>query len=275
MHFKSMKLKPEFSKILKKALSDLTTGVFLFDIWWGLAWQEIIQRYARSIIGPFWLTLSMGVLIAVMGPLYGVLFGQNIAGYIQYLALSMILWGFISSCLNEAGSVFISAEGYIKQVSLPLSIYVLKLITKNLLIFFHNAVVGFIVLIFLPPAHFQSIWMVPLGLLLVVANLFWFVLLVGMVSARYRDFPQLVTNLVTVMFFLSPIMWKTDMLTKNQRFLADINPLYHMIEIIRAPLLGTSIHIYSWFYCIGLLIFGSILAFAIFVRFRARVAYWL
>lgn len=270
-----MKLNLEYSKKIKKASIDLTTGVFLFDIWWGLAWQEIIQRYARSIIGPFWLTLSMGVLIAVMGPLYGALFGQNIAGYIQYLALSMILWGFISSCLNEAGSVFISAEGYIKQVSLPLSIYVLKLITKNILIFSHNAVVGFIVLIFLPPVHFQSIWMVPLGLLLVVANLFWFVLLVGMASARYRDFPQLVTNLVTVMFFLSPIMWKADMLTKNQRFLADINPLYHMIEIIRAPLLGTPIHIHSWIYCIGLLIFGSILAFTIFVRFRARVAYWL
>jgi ABC-type polysaccharide/polyol phosphate export permease len=77
------------------------------------------------------------------------------------------------------------------------------------------------------------------------------------------------------MFFLSPIMWKADMLTTNQRFLADINPLYHMIEIIRAPLLGSTIHIFSWYYCLGLLIFGSVFAFAIFVRFRARVAYWL
>jgi ABC-type polysaccharide/polyol phosphate export permease len=270
-----MKSKPEYLIKLKKALSDLMKGITLFDIWWGLAWQEIIQRYARSIIGPFWLTLSMGVLIAVMGPLYGALFGQSISGYIQYLALSMILWSFISTCINEAGSVFISAESYIKQIALPVSIYVFKLITRNLLIFAHNAVVGFIVLIFLPPTHFQSIWMVPFGLLLVVANLFWFVLLVGMVSARYRDFPQLVSNLVQVMFFLSPIMWKVDMLTKNQRFLADINPLFHMIEIIRAPLLGSPIYIYSWIYCVGLLIFGSIFTFAVFVKFRARIAYWL
>lgn len=275
MHFKLNKIKPEFSEKIKKALSDLTTGVFLFDIWWGLAWQEIRQRYARSIIGPFWLTLSMGILIAVMGPLYGALFGQSISGYMQYLALSMILWGFISTCINEAGSVFISAESYIKQIALPLSIYDFKLITRNLLIFAHNAVIGFIVLIFLPPEHFKSIWLVPFGLLLVVANLFWFVLLVGMVSARYRDFPQLVSNLVQVMFFLSPIMWKADMLTTNQRFLVDINPLYHMIEIIRAPLLGSTIHIFSWYYCLGLLIFGSVFALAIFVIFRARVAYWL
>jgi ABC-type polysaccharide/polyol phosphate export permease len=270
-----MKLNLEFSKKIKKASIDLTTGVFLFDIWWGLAWQEIKQRYARSIIGPFWLTLSMGVLIAVMGPLYGALFGQSIAGYIQYLALSMILWGFISTCLNESGSVFISAQSYIKQVSFPLSIYVLKLITKNLLIFVHNAVIGLIVLIFLPPENFQSMWLVPFGLILVVANLFWFVLLVGMLSARYRDVPQLVTNLVQVMFFLSPIMWKAEMLTVNQRFLADINPLYHMIEIIRAPLLGSPIHIFSWYYCVGLLIMGNIFSFAVFTRFRARVAYWL
>ena len=258
-----------------KALYDLTTGFFLIDIWWGLACQEINQRYARSIIGPFWLTLSMGVLIAVMGPLYGALFGQSISGYIQYLALSMIMWGFISTCINEAGSVFISAEGYIKQIALPLSIYVFKLITRNLLIFVHNAVVGLIVLIFLPPEHFKSMWLVPFGLLLVVANLFWFILLVGMVSARYRDFPQLVNNLVQVMFFLSPIMWKADMLTVNQRFLADINPIYHMIEIIRAPLLGSPIHIFSWCYCVGLLIIGGIFAFSVFTRYRARVAYWL
>jgi len=264
-----------YSLSLKKALLDIKVGLSLIDIWWGLAAQEIKQRYARSIIGPFWLTLSMGVLVSVMGPLYGALFGQSISGYIQYLALSMILWGFISTCINEAGGVFISAEGYIKQIALPLSIYVFKLITRNLLIFAHNAVVGLIVLIFLPPEHFQSIWLVPFGLLLVVANLFWFILLVGMVSARYRDFPQLVTNLVQVMFFLSPIMWKADMLTENQRFLADINPLYHMIEIIRAPLLGSPIHTISWYYCVGLLIIGSIFAFSVFTKYRARVAYWL
>ena len=260
---------------LKKANFDLVKGARLFQIWGGLAYLEIRQRYARSIIGPFWLTLSMGVLIAAMGPLYGALFGQSISGYIQYLSVSMILWGFISGTINEAGSVFISAEGYIKQVTLPLSTYVLKLVTRNLLILAHNAVVAIVVLWFLPPSHFSTLWLMPAGLLLVIANLCWFVLLVGMVSARYRDFPQLVTNVVQVMFFLSPIMWKAEMLTANQRFLADINPLFHLMEIVRAPLLGNPINPLSWIFCIGMLIIGGAISFMAFVRLRARVPYWL
>ena len=67
----------------------------MYGIWWGLAWQEIKQRYSRSVIGPFWITLSTGVLVAAMGPLYGVLLGQNVAGYIQHLAVSLIIWSFI------------------------------------------------------------------------------------------------------------------------------------------------------------------------------------
>ena len=246
----------------------------MYPVWWGLAWQEIRQRYTRSIIGPFWITLSMGAMVGAMGPLYGALFGQNVASYIQYLAVSLIVWTFISSCLNEAGSVFVGAEGYIKQVALPLTIYVLKMISRNLLMLAHNAVVALVVLLILPPARWQTLFLAPLGLLLVIANLCWIILLVGMLSARFRDLPQLVTNVVQVMFFLSPVMWKADMLG-NRRILAEINPLYHLIEIVRAPLLGDEIRLISWVFCTMLLILGGGLTFKVFVRLRGRVPYWL
>lgn len=247
----------------------------MYPVWWGLAWQEIRQRYTRSIIGPFWITLSMGILVAAMGPLYGALFGQNVASYIQHLAVSLIIWTFISTCLNEAGSVFVGAEGYIKQVALPLTIYVLKLISKNLLMLAHNAVVGLVVLLLLPPARLQTLLLAPLGLLLVIANLCWFVLLLGMLSARFRDLPQLVGNIVQVMFFLTPIMWTADMLSPNKRFLAEFNPLFHLVEVVRAPLLGGEIRPISWVFCTMLLILGGGLTFRIFVRLRGRVPYWL
>jgi ABC-type polysaccharide/polyol phosphate export permease len=244
-------------------------------IWWGLAWQEIKQRYSRSVIGPFWITLSTGVMVAAMGPLYGVLLGQDVSVYIQHLAVSLIIWNFISGCINEAGNTFVGAEGYIKQIALPLSVYSLKLIARNCLMLAHNSAVVLVVLFLLPPKDSFYIWLAPIGLLLVACNLFWIALLIGMLSARFRDIPQLVSNVLQVAFFLSPIIWSAEMLPPGRRYLADFNPLFHFIEVVRAPLLGETLHMISWLVVTALLIGGSTLTFVVFARFRARIPYWL
>jgi len=258
-----------------KAYSDLHRGFSMYGIWWGLAWQEIKQRYSRSVIGPFWITLSTGVMVAAMGPLYGSLLGQNVSSYIQHLAVSLIIWNFISGSINEAGGVFVGSEGYIKQIALPLSVYVFKLVSKNLLMLAHNSAVVLVVLCLLPPKNFELIWMMPIGLILVGANLLWLALLLGMVSARFRDIPQLVANIVQVAFFLSPIIWRAEMLPPSRRFLADFNPLFHLIEVVRAPLMGEPLRMISWTVVTGLLIVGSVTTFVVFARFRSRVPYWL
>ena len=82
-----------------KAWKDIVRGLSMYPVWWGLAWLEIKQRYSRSMIGPFWITLSMAIMIGAMGPLYGALFGQNVSSYIQHLAVSLIMWNFISTCI--------------------------------------------------------------------------------------------------------------------------------------------------------------------------------
>ncbi len=258
-----------------KAWTDIVRGLYMYPLWWGLAWLEIKQRYSRSMIGPFWITLSMAIMIGAMGPLYGALFGRNVPSYIQHLAVSLIMWNFISTCVNEAGSVFIVAENYIKQVALPLPVYVFKLISKNFLILSHNAVIGIVVLMIVPPQNFQNIFLFPIGLMLVMGNLCWFVLLVGMLSARFRDFPQLVTNIMQVLFFLSPILWTADMLPDDRRYLAEFNPIYHLIEVVRSPLLGYATPTLSWALCIGFLFTGGVGSFLIYARYRARIPYWL
>ena len=260
---------------VNKAISDLQRGLAMHSLWWALAWQDIKQRYRRSVLGPFWITLSTGVMVAAMGPLYGALLGQDVGSYTQHLAVSLILWMFISTAVNESGAVFIGAEGFIKQVALPLSVYVYRMLARNLAMLAHNLVIVVIVLAFLPPAHWQTIWLVPFGFALVIANLVWTVMLLGLLSTRFRDIPQLVANIVQVAFFVSPIIWKADMLSPKARFVADFNPLYHFMEIVRAPLLGEPIRGLSWLVSAVLLVAGSALSFYAFVRLRARVPYWL
>lgn len=265
----------KFASDLSKAQLDLLGGLAKAPLWWSLAWQDTKQRYRRSFLGPFWITASTGVMVGAMGPLYGALLGQDVASYLQHLAISLILWTFIASSINEAGTSFVAAEGYIKQVALPLSVHIFRLLAKNVVMLAHNALIILLVLTFLPPAHWRDIWLFPFGFLLVLGNLFWIGLLLAVLSARFRDIPQLVANIIQVAFFLTPIIWKADMLGPKNRFVADFNPFYHFIEVVRAPLLGQPIHGFSWAVTASLLILGSAGTFLVFSRFRARVPYWL
>ena len=238
-----------------------------------LGWQEIKQRYRRSSLGPFWLTLTMGIQVVAIGPLYGRLFGQDIASYFPYLAVSLVTWHLISSTINELCLAFISAEGIIKQQKLPMSIYVLRVIYKNIIVYLHNFVIVGLLLFFYPPQISLDLLLFPLALFFFLINSIWLGMLLGMVSARFRDIPQIVGSLMTVALFITPVMWKVDMLG-SKIFFAQVNPIFHFLEIIRQPLLGGQLPFFSWLVVIAITFLGYIVFIAVFTRFRSRIAFW-
>ncbi len=259
--------------MLRLAITDICRGIGSIYIWPTLGWQEIKQRYRRSTLGPFWLTISTGALIAGMGPLYGRLLNQDISSYFLYLATSFIVWIFISNLITESCQTFISAEGYIKQTKLPLTVYVLRLVWRNLIVFAHNMLIVVLVMLFFSPPVTPSIWLFPVGVALIAINGIWCGLLLGLLCARFRDIPQIVMSVMQLALFLTPVFWKAEMLGSDQ-WAANWNPLFHFLEIGRAPLLGTTPSAQTLF-AVGLVtILGCVLTLAFFSRFRARIAYW-
>jgi len=256
------------------ALEDLADGVASIHIWQALGWQEVIQRYRRSYLGPFWLTLSTGIMVGVMGPLYSKLFKLDMASYFPYLAVSMVLWQTISQVAQDSSNVFIAAEGYIKQVKLPYSVYVLRLVWKNLIVLMHNLVIVLLVILYFRPPLGYALFLFPIALFLFAANAVWVGIVLGMVCARFRDMPLIVTSLMQVAFFLTPIMWQPQMLGRY-RWVVNLNPLYHVLETMRAPLTGTAIEPIPWIFVPCMTVLGYVLMFAFYSRFRARIAYWI
>lgn len=258
---------------LALAIKDLKDGICSIYVWPMLGWLEIKQRYRRSMIGPFWLTLSTGAFVAGMGPLYSKLLGQPMSAYVLYLATSFVLWMFISGLINDACSSFINAEGYIKQIRLPLTVHVLRMVWKNLIILAHNMLIVVIVLIFYPPTSFWPLLLAPIGILIVAFNAVWLGILLGLICARFRDIPQIVSSLVQMAMFLTPVFWPADMLGRN-RWAAEVNPLFHFLEIVRRPLMGQSPEPLSWAAVLAVTIAGFLVMLAFFRRYRARIAYW-
>jgi ABC-type polysaccharide/polyol phosphate export permease len=258
---------------LALALDDLATGFRSAHIWAMLGWQEIRQRYRRSALGPFWLTISTAVLIMGMGPLYGRLFGQELSVYFPYIAVSFVVWQLVSSIVNESTQVFIAAEPFIKQIRLPFTVHVLRMLCRNAIVFAHNVVIVVIIMAIFLESWSWSILLSFVGILAILVNGVWIAMLLGALCARFRDIPQIVTSIVQITFFLTPVLWKADSLGRH-RWAAEINPLYHFMEVVRAPLLGELPSARSWM-AVGLVtIVGFLVMIPFFSRFRGRIAYW-
>lgn len=255
------------------ALGDIKDGILSYHVWSLLGWQEIKQRYRRSILGPFWLTISTGVMIASMGPLYGRLLGQDMSSYLAYLALGIIIWGLVAGLMNESCMAFIAAEGYIQQMKLPLTVHVVRVVYRNLIVFVHNAVIIAAVVLIYHPAVSWRVLLMPLGVLLIALNGVWMGLLLGVLCTRFRDIPPVVTSLVQVAFFLTPVIWKEEMLGRY-RWAADLNPLTHFLSIVRGPLLDTAVNPADWAIVLAITVCGFVVTLPTFAHFRARIAYW-
>jgi len=260
---------------IRESIKDLEKGLACFRIWHALAFQEIKQRYRRSVIGPFWITISTGIFVSTMGPLYSALFGRGSSDYLQHLAVSFILWNFISSAINESCNTFMSSEGYIKNFKLPMSLHVFRTLLRNVYILVHNLAIIFIVLAIFPPENFNTIWLVTFTSAVLLLNLFWISLILAVLCARYRDIAQIVSNLMTLLFFVTPVLWSVEMLGARGRFFTELNPLYHFIESVRAPLLGKPISELSLVVCLVSTIVLAAFAIILFGRARQRIPYWL
>ncbi|QMV12961.1 ABC transporter permease [Vibrio spartinae] len=254
--------------------NDIWVALFSYHVWLILGWHDIKQRYRRSVLGPFWFTLSTLIMVGVLGILYSTLLNQDITDYLPYLGVGLVVWQYISTCLNEGSNTFI-VYGYImKQVRMPLTTHVTRVIWRNVIILFHSLpVVVFLMVVFGHPISWEIVWLVP-GMLLLVLNTLWMSIALSIICTRYRDILPIVTNLVQIAFFFTPIMWSKDLL-KDRAWAADINPFHHMIEIVRAPILGEPISLLSWAWSVALVIVGFIFAQYLMQKCRNRVPYWL
>jgi ABC-2 type transport system permease protein/lipopolysaccharide transport system permease protein len=152
-------------------------------------------------------------------------------------------------------------------------VYVYRSCWSKLIILAHNAIIYVGVLLYFgiwPGAI--ALLAIP-GMVLVLLNGALMSLCIGMISARFRDIPQLIGSLVQIVFFVTPIFWTPDLL-KGRTFILDFNPFYHLLEIMRGPLLGTIPSSANYISVALITVFNAVVAGAFFVRFRARISYW-
>ena len=259
----------------RSSVVDLFPKAQRLDLVYILGLHDVKQRYKRSMLGPLWLTISMAVMIAAMGFVFGGIFKIPLRDFFPFLAAGIILWGFVSTVLGEGCMAFIESEAIIKQVPLPYFTFILRLIWRNLLILLHNIVIlPFVLWGVGRNFHLEAFLAVP-GMTLLLINLMWVVLILATLCARYRDMPQIIQSIILVIFYVTPIMWMRQTLPGDAgKILIEWNPLFHLIDIVRAPLLGELPSSLSWWVAVLMALIGWVVAIHFYQRYRHKIVYW-
>ena len=259
--------------MFKNIFDDLKQSILAYRLWTLLGWLEIRQRYARSRVGPFWLTISMGVMIGSIGIVYGTLFGQKMSDYLPFLSISLVMWTMFAQTIQEGSLAYINGGTYIRQAATPKLIYIFQVIWRNLVILAHNFIIVIILLVIYGVKSWEVLPLFLPALILYILNALWIAMIAGLLSARFRDLPQIISALIQIAFYVTPIIYRPDALRRFS-FIVELNPLAHLIDLVRAPLLGQVPSALTWAVTIGMAIVGWTVALAMTGRYLKRIPYW-
>ena len=258
----------------RMAWRDLREAATLWRLCWTLAWLDIKLRYRGSVLGPFWLTLSTAVMVGAMGAIYATLFKMDLREYLPFLALSLVLWNFLGALVAEACQGYTQAETMIRSIRMPYSLYAVRIVVRNVLVLAHNFVVIIAVFALL------LVWPGVAALLAVPAFALWLIdalalaVLLGALCARFRDIPPIVGSVLQMAFFVTPVIWKPELVGPTKQWMLPLNPFFALLETVRGPLLGSvpppAIYLSAILYSLVL----WALTWLLFARVRGRIAFW-
>lgn len=257
------------------AFNDLREGVRNWPIWGRLGWQEVKRRYRRTVFGPFWATISIGMFVGGMSFIWAPLFSTTVSSYLPWLTAGLVSWAFITGLINEGTGTYTASVSIITTLNFPYTILNFMVIWRNLIVFAHNAViVAIVVAVLQVPVTWSTLLIFP-GLVIVSLNGIWITMILGMLSARYRDIPPLIGNLTQILMFVTPVFWLTTALGSRGRIVTEWNYVFHLIEIMREPMLGRTPPLLSYAVTVSGAAVGLALALFLFARLRRSIPYWL
>jgi ABC-type polysaccharide/polyol phosphate export permease len=256
------------------ALADFRNALGRLNLAGSLAWHDVLARYRGSVLGPFWITLSMAAMVLGIGVLYARLFKMDLGDFLPFVAISIVLWGTITSIIVEGCDTFVAAGGMLRQTALPMFIFVWRSLFRSLINLAHHLIIIVIVLVWYQKTSLIGAVLSLCGLMVVLLNVTWVATLAAITSARFRDVPQIVAAAMQFAMFMTPIFWKPDQLSRKH-VLLELNPFYYMFDVVRRPLLGEPMMERSWPLLAAMAVLGWIAAFAAFAATRRRIVHYL
>ncbi|HET6435850.1 MAG TPA: ABC transporter permease [Xanthomonadaceae bacterium] len=262
---------------MQSLLRDLVASLRNPEFWALSSWLDIVVRNRQSRLGIFWLMAPALVYIWGMGAFFAALASQPLASFVSYVAVGYLVFRVISSAIIDSTSAFSGGASFILDGHLRLTDFVLRVVSTAMFNFAVSLPVAAVALVLSPDVHWQGLGLALVTLPVVVANAIWVGVVFALAGARFPDMKHLVGNIFMFAFLLTPIIWHADAMPAGslRGTLARLNPLYHMVELVRAPILGQPISHHTLAYLAVMTLGGWLLAMLAYRRYARYVPLWI
>lgn len=253
----------------------LISHLINYDRWYYPAIINLKTRYSRTVLGPFWETLATAIFISFAGFLWSKIFKMNVVDFIPHLFSGMVIWKFYAMVIGSSSLSYIENAALIKSIKHEYITHNLKCIFRDFLIFLHNLPICLLVVFFFQGFNLNIFYLL-ISFPIMIISSFCVSYIMSLICLRYRDIHYLVQSLMQLIFFFTPIMWKPEQLgEKGMLFVIKPNIIYHYVEIIRAPILGKPIPLFSFFATFLFMFFLLFLVNFLYKKYNKRIPYWL
>ncbi|KAA3646960.1 MAG: hypothetical protein DWP95_03205 [Proteobacteria bacterium] len=257
-------------------IKDIKNGYARKKLWKRLAVLELKSRYQGAVIGSFWIVLTLMLKVFMLSLVYTMVLDRDFKEYVMFLAIGVLTWNFISAVIVTSGTVFKKATNFLLEIKLPHSTFVFQNIYREVISLIMYQLFAIPLVIILKGWSFVSIvWLWALfGYVLIVLNAFFINFWLGWLATRFRDIQPMLSSVIMIIFLVTPILWPPPAEYANSLYF-QLNPFYHLLELIRAPMLHNQIPVLSFQVAIGLLVFNMAICFAFYHKVKNRLVYWL
>jgi len=258
-------------------LEHLKGSVRYPEFWTYSGWLDIVTRYRRNVLGLAWIPIPVLVFIAVIGGVYSTIMGREPEFYIPYLGIGYLVWRFMVQCLTDSVLVLRGHKPFIMDGRVRLTDFVLRAVAKAFFYFVCSLPVVAGVLIWSPEMHVSTMVTMLVTLPVVIANILWVSVCMSLIGARFADAAEMVNTALRFGMLLTPIIWVGERFQPGSLWwwAVHLNPAYHLITIVRAPMLGYEIQPQTYWYIAVMTIAGWGLAALLYRRYARFVPLWI
>lgn len=259
---------------LMSVIGELIRGLGQVELWSYLALRELKKRYTRTVFGPLWITVAMGLWVIGMGTVFSTLLRTEVHELVPWMTCGMVVWHFINLYCGESLSLFMSCKDYIQQSDRSLFVYSLFSLLECVMVSGHHLIVAVAVILYFRIDVISGLPWLLVGVPAFAFGFLWVGPLLSLTATRYRDIQQIVPNTLQFIFFLTPIMYMPQQLGRKS-LLVELNPLTHLLALIREPMLGHPVTMTSVLVSLSMGVVGWSATLFMYSRYRHRVAYWI
>lgn len=246
--------------------------------WIHLTLSDLRSRWRRSFFGTLWSIIQPLGMTALLALVLSKLFNSDIFTYAPYILSGIIVWECVTACVTGGALSFVQADAYIKQTKHPLAIYTLRTVLTSLIVLSLASVALFGWSAITLPQHFGWHWLGALTIFPGLALVLWpLATLLAYIGTRFRDVPHATGLVMQALWFVSPVYFETKMFRQGGLdALVDYNPIYHLLQLVRAPLLdGTWPTLENYGFTLLAAIVFAFLAWMVGRSAERRVIYYL